>query len=510
MSQQDEELIIPFKVRVIKEPGSVTEIRRVRLSNPTISSMLECCKAEGELQLQYEDDEGDLITMSDDAEWKECLTLWKASKEPVLKLTVVCKVSTPATKSTPKKKSKKKNKNKKRTSSEPKSQMLQSILSQASAPEAPPATTELVDFVNGIIHDGTAPPGLHVDELVTQTEIQPPEDLLINIEQELPLPAAPEMLLMSNCSMNSVELSPPEDRVLVPEEELLQTIEESEKPKSKRVLQFAVSAAREITETIYGPAEVEQLLSGSQPDGKLSGFGGWLSVNNNLNQLIISDEKVMVDEVITFASVFEAEKQFDSAIVLISLAMEIDQRNYELWYALARMEALSMKPNAMDTANTAVDLGLAKARIDHDRAFDAYRKNSEAQVQNSCKGRNCFRVLAKGQKQQYCCGRCKQGRGHTRRCVNKTTLFTGREDTDRYSAERAQLYSMGYVDDSRLLEAFNGDVAEVIQALEREPDNYRPQLATLRDMGFCDTIHNKSLLAAYAGDLSLVVMELSK
>eukprot|EP01060_Flectonema_neradi_P036901 TRINITY_DN7271_c0_g1_i1.p1 TRINITY_DN7271_c0_g1~~TRINITY_DN7271_c0_g1_i1.p1 ORF type:complete len:395 (+),score=85.14 TRINITY_DN7271_c0_g1_i1:61-1245(+) len=390
MSQVDE-LLIPFKVKIVTD-GTVVEIRRLRLNNPTIEAMLECCESEGTLQLQYEDEEGDMVSIKNEIEWRECIECWKDSGHPVLKLTVIC---------------------------------------------------ENVNYIDDTANE----------------------------------PESPDQLRES-------------------------------------ATQFEHPAARQIAETIYGSDEVYQLLTSTHFDGKLEGFGGWLTAVNDINynnntvlcQIVVADEKMMVDEVITFVSLFEAEKQFDSAIVLLSLALEIDGRNYELWYSLSRMEALSNNTKAMDTATTAVDLGLPKGRLDNDPIFDSYRKQEDVTIpqhnlKDCCRTFGCFRIIPGGQRSQYCCGKCRSGTGHTKRCVNKTA-------NNNYEAERAQLHSLGYVDNNQLLETFEGDINAVIESIESSTSHYQNQLVCLHDMGFIDRNRNLTLLTKYDGDVSQVAVEL--
>ena len=527
MSLLEDENIVPFKLIILKE-GKVVEIRRVRLSNPTIEAMLSCCKADGKLSLQYTDNEGDLITMSDEAEWQECVTLWKISGESVLKLRVTCQMLKKQSTPKEKKKKKKTSKQKKSLQTDPESHMLESILSQASAPEEPALPSDVQSYTNRVLGGVADAPASAPERGVAQNEIdefinnivnesipsnavgaelpflddsssnQEIEDFINNIvnrnipasavEAELPLPDAPELLLDQDFTSSMDQLS-------------------------STPLYFEISAARQIAENIYGPTEIELLCSSvdAVDDGKLKGFGGWLAVNQVLNMIVVVDVKKMIDEVITFSSVFEAEKKYDSAIILISLALEFDEKNYELWYSLARMKAFAGNSDAMDTAMTAVDLGLAKGRIDNDHVFNSCRPTPEIPQQKTskdCRSSGCFRLIQQGKNNLHCCGKCKNGKGHTRRCVSKTTLFAG-QPIDKYAVERTQLQTLGYRDENRLLEAFGGDINAVIDALNNEPSSPERDLSQLREMGFTNDTLNRSLLQMHEGDLSRVVAELS-
>eukprot|EP01061_Rhynchopus_euleeides_P044435 TRINITY_DN7798_c2_g2_i1.p1 TRINITY_DN7798_c2_g2~~TRINITY_DN7798_c2_g2_i1.p1 ORF type:complete len:507 (+),score=222.61 TRINITY_DN7798_c2_g2_i1:150-1523(+) len=71
------EISLKFRVERKGDP-TVLSNRRVRLCDPTFDVIRKTAAQWvcGEFQLQYEDDEGDMITMDSEGEWGECRQLW--------------------------------------------------------------------------------------------------------------------------------------------------------------------------------------------------------------------------------------------------------------------------------------------------------------------------------------------------------------------------------------------------------------------------------------------------
>ena len=76
---------VPLKLAFTRS-GALVEHRRVRLASPTMASVRATVarQARGAYTLLYTDNEGDLVTMQDEEEWRECVALWHAGGAPCL------------------------------------------------------------------------------------------------------------------------------------------------------------------------------------------------------------------------------------------------------------------------------------------------------------------------------------------------------------------------------------------------------------------------------------------
>eukprot|EP00659_Diplonema_papillatum_P011213 gene11213-17248_t len=78
---------VPIKILLVRN-DEVTAIRRRRLVNPSYEVVASVAAeyATGKYSLQYEDDDGDSVTMSSAEEWDECLRLWDGESKLVLRV----------------------------------------------------------------------------------------------------------------------------------------------------------------------------------------------------------------------------------------------------------------------------------------------------------------------------------------------------------------------------------------------------------------------------------------
>ncbi|KAJ9461774.1 hypothetical protein DIPPA_08575 [Diplonema papillatum] len=72
---------VPMKVQIVRR-GEVVETRRRRLVNPSYEVVAKVAGefARGKHQLQYIDEDGDVVTMSSQEEWQECMSCWDGSE----------------------------------------------------------------------------------------------------------------------------------------------------------------------------------------------------------------------------------------------------------------------------------------------------------------------------------------------------------------------------------------------------------------------------------------------
>eukprot|EP00755_Sulcionema_specki_P033430 Sspe_Gene.100725::Locus_75389_Transcript_1_1_Confidence_1.000_Length_581::g.100725::m.100725 len=80
---------LPLKV-FVKKGGKLSSIRRLCLIPPTFERVKEIVGrwVPRTAVIQYHDDEGDLVTMSSEPEWEECVRQWELSGESTLKIEV--------------------------------------------------------------------------------------------------------------------------------------------------------------------------------------------------------------------------------------------------------------------------------------------------------------------------------------------------------------------------------------------------------------------------------------
>ncbi|KAJ9455493.1 hypothetical protein DIPPA_10923 [Diplonema papillatum] len=72
---------VALKIQIVRQ-GEVVETRRRRLVNPSFEVVARVAGefARGRHQLQYVDEDGDVVTMSSQEEWEECVACWDGAK----------------------------------------------------------------------------------------------------------------------------------------------------------------------------------------------------------------------------------------------------------------------------------------------------------------------------------------------------------------------------------------------------------------------------------------------